>query len=75
MTLVLAMKVMPKEDFHAFSQRYEAAKRSLVDRDASMRRAVEDIECNLELLGLTGVEDKLQEQVSSTRAACSPGSS
>jgi len=33
-----------------------------------MRAAVEDLECNLELLGLTGVEDKLQEQVSSTLA-------
>jgi phospholipid-translocating ATPase len=67
-TLVLAVRVLSKEEFHAFSQRYEAAKRSLVDRDALMRTAVEDLECNLELLGLTGVEDKLQDQVSSTLA-------
>ena len=33
-----------------------------------MRAAVEDIECDLELLGLTGVEDKLQENVNSTLA-------
>ena len=67
-TLVLAMRVLSKEEFLTFSQRYEAAKRTLVDRDASMRTAIEDIECNLELLGLTGVEDKLQDQVRETLA-------
>jgi len=65
-TLVIAMKVLSKEEYAAFSQRYELAKRSLQDRDASMRTAVEELECNLTLLGLTGVEDKLQDQVNST---------
>lgn len=62
-TLVVAVKYLEPQEYVAFHQRYEAAKRSIHDRDASMRNAVEDLECNLELLGLTGVEDKLQDQV------------
>jgi phospholipid-translocating ATPase len=65
-TLVVGMRYMSQDEYANFSQRYEAAKRALNDRDASMRTVVEDLECNLELLGLTGVEDKLQEQVSVT---------
>jgi phospholipid-translocating ATPase len=67
-TLVVAVKVLSQGEFNGFSQRYEAAKRSLVERDASMRAVLEDIECDLELLGLTGVEDKLQENVNTTLA-------
>lgn len=62
-TLVVGVKYLEMNEYLAFAQRYEAAKRSVHDRDASMRNAVEDLECNLELLGLTGVEDKLQDQV------------
>lgn len=65
-TLVVGMKELSSEEYSSFSVRYEAAKRSLQDREQSMRSAVEELECNLELLGLTGVEDKLQERVSTT---------
>jgi len=65
-TLVVGMKVLSREEYAAFSQRYEAAKRQVYEREAAMRSAVEDLECNLTLLGLTGVEDKLQENVAST---------
>ena len=67
-TLVVAVKVLSQGEFNGFSQRYEVAKRTLVERDASMRAVLEDIECDLQLLGLTGVEDKLQENVSTTLA-------
>ena len=40
--------------------RYNEAKTSIKDRDANIQKAVESIETELELLCLTGVEDKLQ---------------
>eukprot|EP00961_Rhodomonas_salina_P113815 1530482-Rhodomonas_salina.3 len=39
-----------------YGTRRPTGKRSLQDREQSMRSAVEELECNLELLGLTGVE-------------------
>jgi len=36
------------------------------DRDAAVRRVIEGLELNMEFLGITGVEDKLQENVQTT---------
>lgn len=32
----------------------------MVNRDASIRKVIDSLECDMELLGITGVEDKLQ---------------
>ena len=63
-TLVMARKRLTPEAWQKFQQQYSAAKVSLADRNEAMARVVETIlERDLELLGVTGVEDKLQDDV------------
>ncbi|KAG1470598.1 hypothetical protein G6F56_002588 [Rhizopus delemar] len=66
-TLVVGKKHLSEEAYENFTSKYREAEVSLHDRNALKQSVVEDIlESNLELLGLTGVEDKLQEGVKNT---------
>ena len=65
-TLVFGMRKMSDAEFDAFNKKYTKAKAEIVDRDAKTQRVIEEIEKGLELIGLTGVEDKLQEKVKPT---------
>lgn len=49
---------------HMYAQRYNEARKSIHDRDTLVESAVQSIENDMDLLGLTGVEDKLQVSVS-----------
>lgn len=60
-TLVIAYKEVSPSQLEAFKTQYEAAKRQMQSRHKHMRAAVERLERDLFLLGLTGVEDKLQQ--------------
>lgn len=63
-TLVVGRKRLSPEQYQDFSVAYKQASLSLEDRDALMAAAVkEHLERSLELLGVTGVEDKLQKDV------------
>ncbi|KAL8751819.1 MAG: hypothetical protein Q9184_005937, partial [Pyrenodesmia sp. 2 TL-2023] len=63
-TLVVGRRRLSPQQYQDFSFRYKEASLSLQARDASMARVVrEHLESNLELLGVTGVEDKLQKDV------------
>lgn len=63
-TLVVGRRKLSSQRYQDFSSRYNQASLSLQDRDSSMARAVKDyLEKDLELLGVTGVEDKLQKDV------------
>jgi phospholipid-translocating ATPase len=60
-TLVIGRKPLSTQQYTAFSSAYAEASMSLHDRDNNMSRvAKQHLEHNLELLGVTGVEDKLQ---------------
>lgn len=66
-TLVLGRKRMSHEEYEEFDRRYKDAQVSTVNRSAAMSAVVSRyLETDLELLALTGVEDKLQEDVKST---------
>lgn len=66
-TLVIARKKLTDASYARFKERYHAASIQLDGRNDAMSRVVsEELEVNMELLGLTGVEDKLQENVRST---------
>ncbi|ORX48008.1 aminophospholipid-transporting P-type ATPase [Hesseltinella vesiculosa] len=66
-TLVVAKKRMSEEVYEEFRTRYREAEIALHERNALKQSVVEEIlETELELLGLTGVEDKLQEGVKNT---------
>ncbi|KAK9986313.1 hypothetical protein SO802_031264 [Lithocarpus litseifolius] len=62
-TLVLAARDLTDEELEVWQCRYEDASTSLTDRVVKLRQTAALIECNLKLLGATGIEDKLQEGV------------
>ncbi|XP_037068803.1 probable phospholipid-transporting ATPase IIB [Pollicipes pollicipes] len=65
-TLVVASKRLTPEQYAEFEQRYTAAKLSVTDRAAKVSAVVESLEREMELLCLTGVEDRLQDHVRPT---------
>jgi phospholipid-translocating ATPase len=63
-TLVIGRKRLSNERYQEFSSKYKAAALLLQNRDKEMDKVVaEYLEHDLELLGVTGVEDKLQKDV------------
>ncbi|KAF8462129.1 hypothetical protein BDZ91DRAFT_735203 [Kalaharituber pfeilii] len=63
-TLVVGRKRLSHSQYAEFSDRYKAASLQLNSRDKEMQKVVDEyLERDLELLGVTGVEDKLQRDV------------
>lgn len=65
-TLVVARKLLSEEQYNDFEHRYNAARMSVTDRVARVAQVVESLEREMELLCVTGVEDKLQDNVRPT---------
>jgi phospholipid-translocating ATPase len=66
-TLVMARKRLSAQVYAEFKERHRDASVKLDGRNEAMAAVVaEYLERDLELLGLTGVEDKLQDEVKST---------
>ena len=65
-TLVVAKKILSEDQYADFEARYHQAKMSIHDRASRVGAVEESLERDLELLCLTGVEDKLQENVRPT---------
>ncbi|KAL6902541.1 hypothetical protein GGI43DRAFT_343020 [Trichoderma evansii] len=63
-TLVVGRKKLSHQQYQEFASQYHEASLSITGRDAGMQRVVSRyLESDLELLGVTGVEDKLQKDV------------
>ncbi|KAG6007211.1 hypothetical protein E4U21_006230 [Claviceps maximensis] len=63
-TLVVGRKKLSYKQYREFSSQYQDASLSISGRDVGMQRVVSHyLEKDLELLGVTGVEDKLQKDV------------
>ncbi|ORX83033.1 phospholipid-translocating P-type ATPase [Anaeromyces robustus] len=65
-TLVIARKKLSYDTYMEFQKKYDQAKLSVLDRNGDMEKVQMTLENDLELLGLTGVEDKLQDNVKPT---------
>ncbi|KAI0073208.1 phospholipid-translocating P-type ATPase [Panus rudis PR-1116 ss-1] len=66
-TLVMARKRLSPSTYASFKSAYHQASILLENRNEAMEKVVEEyLEKELELLGLTGVEDKLQDDVRGT---------
>nr|XP_006814167.1 PREDICTED: probable phospholipid-transporting ATPase IIB-like [Saccoglossus kowalevskii] len=65
-TLVVAKKPLSDDQYHDFEMRYNQAKLSIQDRAAKVAAIADSLEQDLELLCVTGVEDKLQVDVRPT---------
>ncbi|KAI1404507.1 phospholipid-translocating P-type ATPase [Hypoxylon fuscum] len=63
-TLVVGRKKLSHDQYRDFSASYQDASLAINGRDTGMQRVIgEFLERDLELLGVTGVEDKLQRDV------------
>jgi phospholipid-transporting ATPase len=62
-TLVLASKVIPEDVYSTWDERYQEASCSFEDRDGLMDTVSNEVERDLELIGVTAIEDKLQDGV------------
>eukprot|EP00792_Barthelona_sp_PAP020_P009282 TRINITY_DN3285_c0_g1_i3.p1 TRINITY_DN3285_c0_g1~~TRINITY_DN3285_c0_g1_i3.p1 ORF type:complete len:1044 (+),score=271.26 TRINITY_DN3285_c0_g1_i3:105-3236(+) len=62
-TLVFGQKTLSQPAFDNFLKQLNAAKCEIVDRQAHIDVVMERLEVNLDLLCVTGVEDRLQEDV------------
>lgn len=62
-TLLYAHRFMSEADYAAWREVYNAACTSLVDRQAKIEKAGEQIETQMELIAATAIEDKLQKGV------------
>jgi len=65
-TLVVAKKILTEDQYTDFEQRYQAAKLSVVNRSAQVAAVVESLQRDMKLLCVTGVEDRLQDNVRQT---------
>jgi len=66
-TLVIGRKKLNAKLYQEFVNKYQEASLSMHDRESSMQKAINHyLEKDVELLGLTGVEDKLQKDVKSS---------
>ncbi|XP_020687067.1 phospholipid-transporting ATPase 1 [Dendrobium catenatum] len=65
-TLLIAARELNGAELEEWQVKYEEASTSLSERVTKLRQAAALVECQLNLLGATGVEDKLQEGVPET---------
>uniref|UniRef100_A0AAQ4P7E0 Phospholipid-transporting ATPase n=1 Tax=Gasterosteus aculeatus aculeatus TaxID=481459 RepID=A0AAQ4P7E0_GASAC len=65
-TLALAYRDLDQEYFSQWKQRHHEVSTSLDDRDGRLDELYEEIETDLQLLGATAIEDKLQDGVPQT---------
>eukprot|EP00299_Pterocystis_sp_00344_P014137 c6991_g1_i3.p1 GENE.c6991_g1_i3~~c6991_g1_i3.p1 ORF type:complete len:1039 (-),score=298.76 c6991_g1_i3:48-3164(-) len=67
-TLCVASREVTLEEFEAFSKALQTANCQLADRETELAVVYDSLERNLDLLGVTAIEDKLQEGVPETIA-------
>ena len=65
-TLVIAQKYLLEEEYSEWKSHYDEALQALEQREEKTRQIIEKLETNMEFLGITGVEDKLQNEVTTS---------
>ncbi|XP_051166407.1 phospholipid-transporting ATPase VD isoform X1 [Leptopilina boulardi] len=68
-TLVMARRTLGAQEFETWRQRHQEAELSTENRDRRVRDSYSLLESHLTLLGVTGIEDKLQAGVPETMEA------
>lgn len=65
-TLVFSQKYLLRSEFEEWKRKYDEASQLLVNREQKTQAVINSLEKDMEFLCVTGVEDKLQEDVVST---------
>ena len=68
-TLVLAFKYLKDEEYEEYKRMIDDATNDVLNRDERLANVYEVIENGLSIIGVTSVEDRLQENVESTLVA------
>ena len=68
-TLVLAYRVLSATEYKEYEKLLSDAKNDIINREEKLNEAYDKIESNLKLIGVTAVEDKLQDDVENTLRA------
>ena len=68
-TLLLAKAELTAKQYEDWAKRYHEAETSIKNRDEKRHALMEELERELEMMGITAIEDKLQEGVPETIAA------
>lgn len=62
-TLVISQKLLSRSELENWTKEFNAASVSLTDRENLVERCIETLETNMDLIGVTAVEDLLQDDV------------
>lgn len=65
-TLVLTQKYLTQAEYDHWEKKYRDSQMTMNDRAEKIKNVLNYLETNMEFLGVTGVEDKLQEDVYQT---------
>ena len=65
-TLVLTYRELSQTEYDEYTRMLNSAYSNILERNKMIEQVYEEIESNLILIGATGIEDKLQEEVSET---------
>eukprot|EP00930_Biecheleria_cincta_P043976 TRINITY_DN3016_c0_g1_i2.p1 TRINITY_DN3016_c0_g1~~TRINITY_DN3016_c0_g1_i2.p1 ORF type:complete len:1440 (-),score=275.35 TRINITY_DN3016_c0_g1_i2:30-3953(-) len=65
-TLVIGQKIMPAREALAWAEKYTAAQSAMTNRDQQLDELTAQAEQSIEIIGITAVEDKLQDYVAET---------
>ena len=60
-TLMISSKEISEEDYNAWNEKYVEASLSLRNRQLEIEKVSESMEVHLTLVGVTGIEDRLQD--------------
>ncbi|CAG9311321.1 unnamed protein product [Blepharisma stoltei] len=67
-TLVLAKRELTRAESQDFERKWHAAKNAMADRQKRLDEVAAEIEVNMDIIGATAIEDKIQEGVPETIA-------
>lgn len=62
-TLVVSQKLLSRSELENWTKEFNVASVSLTDRENLVERCIETLETNMDLIGVTAVEDLLQDDV------------
>ena len=65
-TLVIAQSVLDEKEYQVWAPKYKKATENIGNRERMIAEAADEIEKDLELVGTTAIEDKLQKGVPAT---------
>lgn len=68
-TLVMAKKSLTTQEYENWRQMHSEAELAMENREVRIKDSYANLECHLTLLGVTGIEDKLQAGVPETMDA------